>query len=249
MIIAEFQNDIVNLHTTNLFQWDVNQVLKISGIAFGTSPVEVHFANKKSESAIVVNSTTPTGGYIFANIPNVLLTEPYDIFAYVYQTDGTTRSTTHTITIPVVARRKPNAYVDANGGNIVLPDSSTSINLSSATATSADILKGKIAFTATGKTTGTHTCPSIGASQTKTVTPTKAVQTVTADSGYYLASVNVNPIPSEYITTTDATATAADIAKGKTAYVKGEKITGTHEGSNIVTSFDATTGTLTITEV
>lgn len=216
MITAEFTSELVNLRVTNLFQWDVNQVVKITGLAF-TSPVEVHFCNKKSESAIVVLSTEPTSGSVFANIPNKLLQEPYDIVAYVYQTDGTTKSTTNTITIPIVKRQKPNDYRDTSGGDINIPDSDVNIDLSSANATSDDILKGKVAFTATGKTIGTHVCPTLGASQTKTITPTKAVQTVEADSGYYLSSVTVNPIPSEY--------------------------------SKITTSFDATTGTLTITEV
>ena len=66
------------------------------------------------------------------------------------------------------------------------------------------------------------------ATQEKTVTPTKAVQTVTPDSGKNgLSKVTVNAIPSEYILTTDATAAASDILSGKTAYVKGAKITGT----------------------
>lgn len=64
--------------------------------------------------------------------------------------------------------------------------------------------------------------------QSKTVTPTKSAQTVTADSGYDgLSSVGVEAIPAQYITTTDANATAADILASKTAYVNGAKITGT----------------------
>lgn len=278
MITAEFMGDIVNLRVSNVFQWDVNQVLKITGLTLGTSAVEVHFCNKKSTSAIVVSSTSPTNGYVFVNVPNELLTEPYDIVAYVYQEDSSTKCTTKTITVPVVKRKKPNDYKDTGGGNIVVPDYDVNIDLSSANATQDDILNGKVAFIASGRVTGKHVCPSVGSAQTKTVTPTKAVQSVKADDGYYLSSVTVNPIPNEYtivnktktittngehnvadcsmitvnvptLDTSDATATASDIAKGKTAYVNGVKVTGTYEASNITTSFDATTGTLTITEV
>ena len=58
--------------------------------------------------------------------------------------------------------------------------------------------------------------------ETKTVT---ANGTVTPSSGKYLKQVTVN-VPSTGIDTSDATATASDIAKDKTAYVGGEKITG-----------------------
>ena len=216
MITAEFTSELVNLRVTNLFQWDVNQIVKITGLAI-TSPVEVHFANKKSESAIVVSSTEPTGGSVFVNVPNELLQQPYDIVAYVYQSDGSTKCTTNTIIIPVVKRQKPNDYKDTSGGNIYVPDSEVNVDLSSANATADDILKGKVAFISTGKVIGTHVCPTMGASQTKTITPSKSVQTVVADEGKYLSSVTVNPIPSEY--------------------------------TKITTSFDASTGTLTITEV
>lgn len=63
--------------------------------------------------------------------------------------------------------------------------------------------------------------------QAKTITPTKSEQTVTPDSGYSgLSSVTVDAIPSDYITTSDATATAEDIVSPATAYVNGEKVTG-----------------------
>lgn len=61
----------------------------------------------------------------------------------------------------------------------------------------------------------------------KSVTPTKSTQTITPSSGKVLSKVTVNPIPSEYITTGDATAAAAQILAGETAYVGGAKVTGT----------------------
>lgn len=65
--------------------------------------------------------------------------------------------------------------------------------------------------------------------QSKTVTPTKSEQVVQPDSGYtHLAQVTVGAIPAQYITTTDANAAADDIKSGKTAYVNGKKVTGSH---------------------
>ena len=72
--------------------------------------------------------------------------------------------------------------------------------------------------------------------ETKNATPTKSVQNITPTAGKVLSKVTVNAIPDEYITTTDADAAGADILYGKTAYVKGSKVTGAMPNNGDVTA-------------
>lgn len=85
--------------------------------------------------------------------------------------------------------------------------------------------------------------------QSKTITPTKAQQNVTPDSGYYgLSDVTVSAIPSNYQDVSATTTTAGDVLTGKVfTDVEGKVTTGTMTNNGAVTkTLDTSTTSYTI---
>lgn len=85
--------------------------------------------------------------------------------------------------------------------------------------------------------------------QTKSVTPTKAQQSVSADAGYYgLSAVTVAAIPDQYQDVSATTATAADVLATKVFInATGETTAGTMPNNGVVSKvLDATTSSYTI---
>ncbi len=87
----------------NLFQWDVDRRL----IVEDPTITEVHFCNKSDDCSLVVETYTDNDT-VYADIPNVLLQDRWDIRAYAYCGSGYTKVEE---VFEVKARTKPTDYV------------------------------------------------------------------------------------------------------------------------------------------
>lgn len=93
----------------SLYQWDLNQRVILSNIDAG---IEVHFSdiyNTQDDCPVV--KAYEENGFVYANIPNILLQKSGIIVAYLYVNQGDKAWTEHRAEILVLARSKPADYV------------------------------------------------------------------------------------------------------------------------------------------
>lgn len=107
MIKANFKA-YSNYVTDSLHQWDIDQVLEVTGLNLTDAP-EVHFSNKNMERAIP-RQATMTDHVIRVAIPNSLLQDPLRIYAHIGVYDGDTFKVVELVEIPVIARKRPEDY-------------------------------------------------------------------------------------------------------------------------------------------
>lgn len=109
MLEAVFITGVDEITVTGLAQWDRGQVLKITYPSIPPT-FQVHFANKNSEKAMVIQAESEDNTATVA-IPDELLRESLELFAWLYFDESLTGETAGTVRMPVKARTKPDDYV------------------------------------------------------------------------------------------------------------------------------------------
>lgn len=107
MIQANFKT-YASYETDSLYQWDLNQVLSVSGLNLSVAP-EVHFANANMDKAIVKQAEL-IDHKVKVQIPNSLLQEPLTIKAYIGIYEADTFKIIETVSIPVKPKARPKDY-------------------------------------------------------------------------------------------------------------------------------------------
>lgn len=107
MITANFKS-YASYITDSLHQWDLNQVLQVSGLNLTTAP-EVHFSNANTDRAIVRQASL-TNHVVSVGVPNSLLQDPLRIYAHIGIYEGSTFKVVELVEIPVIPRKRPADY-------------------------------------------------------------------------------------------------------------------------------------------
>lgn len=107
MIKANF-NTYASYVTDSLYQWDLNQILSVSGLNLSVAP-EVHFSNANMDKAIV-RQATMSNHVVSVQIPNSLLQDPLTIYAHIGIYEGDKFKIVEKVEIPVIPKERPIDY-------------------------------------------------------------------------------------------------------------------------------------------
>ena len=111
MVEITFSNSINEVSAFGLTQWDKGQKLKIIWSDMPAS-FQVHFASRNSSEAIVVNAKSAKGEAV-VEIPDELLKNSADIYAWIYVIEGDkVGESTKRAVLYVRPRAKPHTLVD-----------------------------------------------------------------------------------------------------------------------------------------
>lgn len=216
----------LNGDTINRFyQWDIDQkiVIDLNGCdeRYLQNPPEVHFSNSSRKESLVVRSTVKysgddasvqddsvktmhAGDIIIADVPNILLQEPYPLLVYVYSTDADDSSSQKTILyseIPVRKRAKPSDY----------------LYVENITRITAEMIKKEIkASTETARTNAINEINDIKTRSIATVTDTRDTSVNTITQTKTSAVGAVDDAKEGFITTGNALVNAATEIKNNT---------------------------------
>lgn len=105
-IKAVFKPGETKTSVQGLYQWDYGQVLEVESPDLIVSNVEVHFSCDTMNEAIVRNCSV-LNGVVSAVIPDSCLEQASNVTAWVYVIDGTQGHTALTVTLPIIARKRP----------------------------------------------------------------------------------------------------------------------------------------------
>lgn len=112
---ALFFDDIKEITTKKLYQYDIGQKLKISGFDINEN-TEVHFKSPYSKIAKIATGTL-NGSSLTVVIPDEFLESAGNGKVWVCTIDGNEVTTIRTINIPIVERAKPDGYVSKADGS------------------------------------------------------------------------------------------------------------------------------------
>lgn len=107
MIKANF-NTYASYVTDSLYQWDLNQVLSVTGLNLTVAP-EVHFSNANMDKALVRQATL-LDHVVSVPIPNSLLQESLLINAHIGIYENDTFKVVELVQIPVIPKKRPVDY-------------------------------------------------------------------------------------------------------------------------------------------